>query len=160
VGTTNKKSFLQDETGGRRFHPVKIHQTDLDALRRDRDQLYAEAVASFKAWQNSTGTGYLGRVNELGWWVMPALAMEIQEAARQHDELEGEIADYLETHPQGVTLSEIWTDCMSRGLKDFERGHQLRVAKILRVLRWEQNDKPEKVDGKTVRIWRPMDAPF
>ena len=44
VGTTNADSWLKDETGGRRFWPLPCHQIDLEGLRRDRDQLWAEAL--------------------------------------------------------------------------------------------------------------------
>ena len=47
AGTTNAGAYLSDDSGHRRFHPIACGAIDLEALARDRDQLWAEALALY-----------------------------------------------------------------------------------------------------------------
>ena len=75
AGTVNKESYLKDETGGRRFWPVKCGAINIAELKRDRDQLWAEARDRFLAGET--------------WWLSdPALneaAAKEAEARYEHD---------------------------------------------------------------------------
>lgn len=72
--TTNLERFLKSQTGNRRFWPVQVGRVKLDELARDRDQLWAEAVAVERS-----GLG-LGLPERL--WTA---AGDVQAARMEHD---------------------------------------------------------------------------
>lgn len=47
AGTTNRTDWQNDDTGGRRFWPVTVGHVEIEELKRDRDQLWAEVVTLF-----------------------------------------------------------------------------------------------------------------
>lgn len=50
AGSTNKGEYLRDETGNRRFWPVRVgDRIDLKGLKAAREQLWAEALAAYRS---------------------------------------------------------------------------------------------------------------
>ena len=123
AGTTNADAYLADETGNRRFWPVKVTGLRLDELIRDRDQLWAEAVVRFKA--------------DESWWLdreVEVFAAEEQDQRRQGDPWEEPILDWLsrQTKPEH-TVAEILTGALQREVGDWTQADLNRVARCLRA---------------------------
>lgn len=68
AGTTNEDVFLEDHTGSCRFWPLTVGVIDIEALARDRDQLWAEAVELYdrgeRWWLDAEDAKRLGQHNE------------------------------------------------------------------------------------------------
>jgi predicted P-loop ATPase len=47
-GTTNRDDYLKDKTGNRRFLPVAVSTIDLEGLKDERNQLFAEAMFRYE----------------------------------------------------------------------------------------------------------------
>jgi predicted P-loop ATPase len=130
IGTTNKSAYLRDETGGRRFWPVKVGQINTEALVRDRDQLFAEAVARYRKAE--------------AWW--PDAAFEAQhvrreqEARYEEDAWEQPIAAFV-GHRQRVTILQVATDALDMAIGKVNRADQNRIAAALQRLGWERKGK-------------------
>jgi len=48
-GTTNRKNWINDSTGGKRFWPVSCQYANIDMVKKIKKQLWAEAVSRYKA---------------------------------------------------------------------------------------------------------------
>jgi predicted P-loop ATPase len=126
IGSTNALEYLKDETGGRRFWPIKCGVIDHDAMERDRDQLWAEAVALFNSGEP--------------WWFTDAesvsQACEQQNARYQDDPWQAEIAKYCAS-VSDASISEI-LEMLGVERARWTQGDQNRVARCLRQLGWER----------------------
>ena len=131
IGTTNKAAYLRDETGGRRYRPVRVgRRIDTDSLARDRDQLFAEAV---KAYRDSAQ-----------WW--PDAEFEKQHIKPQQekrfesDAWEDTIRDWLKFKSR-TTVSEIAKDALAMETQRIGTQDMRRISAILERLEWQRGSR-------------------
>jgi predicted P-loop ATPase len=97
IATTNESEYLRDRSGNRRYWPARCERIDVEALERDREQLYAEALHLYRA-----GAAWHLSGDEI------RLAVEEQQERVQVTELEHDVASYLQTVPgDEVTVREV-----------------------------------------------------
>lgn len=144
IGTTNGGTYLRDDTGNRRVWPVKcLGKVKVDELARDRDQLWGEAVMSYREGKS--------------WWFEDESVPAAEQDARfVTDVWESQILPFIERRRAvGVTVGEILGDVLSIAPKDMGRREDMRVASILVHLHWERRRfELEPIDGKRQREWR------
>ncbi|WP_050996891.1 virulence-associated E family protein [Sinorhizobium fredii] len=144
IGTTNEHKYLKDRTGNRRFLPVKTDTIDLEALRRDRDQLLAEA-ATLEAQGES-----IVLLQEL--W---AIATVEQEERLEDDPWQEKLA-VVRGKAAGdevrVLTADLLGELLAIPIERQHNGHGKRLTALMRELGWEPGKF--KVAGKTIRGFR------
>ena len=168
AGTVNPDTYLRDETGNRRFWPLRCGTIDIDALARDRDQLWAEAVHRFRE----------GAI----WWIEdPALledARQAQDSRYQSDAWDDLIEhwlvheirtvadgypDYGNTRTESVprpepladvSVGEILEEAIGLEPARWTRGDQMRVSAYLKANGWKRYRKRDVGKREVTREWR------
>lgn len=140
IGTTNKKAYLRDETGGRRFWPVRVSKVDTEALIRDRDQLLAEAACLYR--------------EGVRWWPDQAfeekhIAPE-QDARYEGDAWEGEVGSYLADKEQ-VTVMQVARAALHIETPKLGTADQRRIMAAMEHLGWVRGER----GTGGVRWWIP-----
>ena len=121
-GSVNKEEYLRDETGNRRYWPVKASRVDLDSIRRDRDQLWAEAVAAFKRGDR--------------WWPEDGehdLMRDEQSERSVGDPWEQKIEEWVIDRNQ-IEVTDVLSGPLDMPGGHQEKRHQMRVVAILKAL--------------------------
>lgn len=137
AGTTNRDDWNEDETGARRFFPVNCIEINIDWIRSNRDQLFAEAVARFRRQES--------------WSDIPLQdARSEQEARRNVDEWESVIRRYVAESPHAdpggavtwyprdaplreTTVGDVLREALQIPEGKWNRADQMRVASALRL---------------------------
>ncbi|QII84187.1 replication protein [Bordetella hinzii] len=133
IGTTNEQEFLDDDTGNRRWLPISVGFADLDLLRAEREQLWAEGVVRFQA----GGVQYEQA---------EALATAEHAAHTVSDEWEEPIRNFLHTPDQlsgekpidrgFVTNQQIFAHALFITVERTDTRTAKRLARAMRKLGW------------------------
>ena len=144
AGTANPDTYLRDETGNRRFWPIRCNAINIDTLRLERDQLWAEAVHRFRA----------GAI----WWIdNPAMLTEAksaQDARYQADAWDARIDRWL-THDmrrvnRGFAGIDDWKN------EEIERAEPVTDVSVGEILEGALGIEPAKwtkIDQMRVGAW-------
>lgn len=127
AGTTNEAQFINDQTGSRRYWPVKVKNIDLEWVAKNRDQLWAEAIVEFNAGER--------------WWLedesSDSLSTESEEY-RHIDPWMERIADWLVSSPGSLTTRNILEHGLKLEPNQMTRSAEMRIGEVMRDLGYER----------------------
>lgn len=175
VGTTNNDQYLRDTTGNRRILPIKVGSIDLEAIRRDRDQLFAEAAVWDEARQTQREpfTDQDGNV----WARDPVLPPQLwgeageQQAIRMEDDpwldVLGNYRGFAGVSADGP-VERVATDALFGRLgfdgRSMTPALNRRLRSVMEALGWTYANNMMRIDGRHSRgyfrpLAEPIDAP-
>lgn len=135
-GTANSQDYLRDKTGNRRFWPVAVKVFDVAWLKRDRDQLWAEAATR-------EAKGESIRLDRELW----AAAGEEQERRidAASDPYTDELRNVLGNMDGKLSSSDVWSILGLKTAGQRTQDQNDRMGKAMRYLGWKR--KAVKIGG-------------
>ncbi len=172
AGSTNEDTYLHDATGARRFWPVKTgveHTIDVDALARDRDQLFAEALAAYQLgepwWPSAKNQeSKLAKIQSDRYaddaWTETVRKYLVRSRAEKAV-CGGGATGAVTVETEYATISEVLSDCLLIPVERFRRSDEIRVAAIFKRLGWERRRLPAKTSAtRTPAYFAPLEWVF
>ena len=128
IGTTNSLKYLRDRTGNRRYWPVRVGKVAVKSLRRDRDQLWAEA-----AYREAQGESI--RLDPRFW----GSAAREQEKREVEDPWLPLLSELLGEYESGkIRTEDVW-DIVGLQSGHRKQEHNDRLGDVMRKLGWEHD---------------------
>lgn len=162
--------YLHDETGAVRFWPAAATKIKLDELEKDRDQLWAEAVALYKQgaqwWPDNKFSGIEQQEErtegaETDPWFdivrdwLPSSADEwLKIQKRKWLELEKGSPFPYETNDAAFTSAAIMDGALSIPKERMDRKAELRIGAIMRLLGYKSGGVRVLGEDEPVRRWK------
>lgn len=173
-GTTNEEQCLNDYTGNRRFWVIETtqgKQSVADELPLERDQLWAEAVAYYKAGEplflsreleqvaqeiQSLHTFEPSKWPEIRNYLARKLPKEWEEMSSnaRTEWLEDNDADAGEIERETVSSKEIWIECFGGNPKKWDNRDQREIISCLHHEGWTHDKKVTRTCYGTQRLFR------
>ena len=126
IGTTNKDTYLRDETGGRRFWPVKCRTIDIDAP----EPRIATSSSPRRSSSTEPATAMVARQGFRAEHIAPQ-----QSARYELDAWSDAAMRYLQTVAR-TTIPEIAANALGLDIRHLGIPEQKRIAAILTRLGW------------------------
>lgn len=142
AGTVNPggAGWLHDETGGRRFWPIRVGDIDIDSLTEAAPQLWAEAHARYRDGEE--------------WWITDAVVLaqaQAEQAERIEEDVWAPLIDEYVAHLSRVQIIDILKHACDVPKDRMGQREKQRVAAHLRRRGWTQN--VEWLNGRAARIY-------
>ena len=144
AGSVNHSEYLRDETGGRRFWPVRCGQINVDALRDARDQLWAEAVVRFKSGERHyldtrelerlAAVQQAERFDEPVWQELIAAWLEKPTMKFDRD---GHPVAEMTSDTDSVSMTDVLVHCIGKVPGQWSQADKNSVGRSLRALGWQ-----------------------
>jgi predicted P-loop ATPase len=146
-GTTNNNEYLLSQTGNRRFWPLETGKIDIEALKREREQLLGEA-ATYEA------TGESITLEEELWGDARA-AQEQRRVADPWEDILTHMPDHIHKSGDGyerVASADVLTRVLDIPKAQQTSAHGQRLAHAMKHVGWNRNRGGRvTIDGVAVR---------
>jgi hypothetical protein len=162
ICTTNEFNYLHDQTGNRRFHPVVAKSIDLENLKTQLPQIWAEAYKAYLDMRSVTPKG-------------EPLPLYLEDGSLAHGIVETMRGDRMEDNPADglsdrivvwldkpsrkkpleiVSAPQLWVEALGRDMRDYGKGPGKIVGTAMaQVPHWRNLGRQRTKNGGITRLW-------